>query len=45
MFEDTYRSGMGSMDRDFGQGDLQMNRGFGSDSYGGMGTSIKRFGG
>lgn len=39
MYEDMYRSGMGGMDRDFGQGDLPMNRGFGSDSFGGMGTS------
>lgn len=39
MHEDMYRSGMGGMDRDFGQGDLPMNRGFGSDSFGGMGES------
>lgn len=39
MCEDMYRSGMGAMDRDFGQGDLPTNRGFGSDSYGGMGKS------
>lgn len=42
MYEDMYRSGMGGMDRDFGQGDLPMNRGFGSDSFGGMGTSEPR---
>ncbi|TKS69603.1 Myelin expression factor 2 [Collichthys lucidus] len=33
---DMYRSGMGGMDRDFGHGDMPMNRGF-SDSFGGMG--------
>uniref|UniRef100_A0A667XXB3 Heterogeneous nuclear ribonucleoprotein M n=1 Tax=Myripristis murdjan TaxID=586833 RepID=A0A667XXB3_9TELE len=33
---DMYRSGMGGMDRDFGRGDIPMNRGFG-DSFGGMG--------
>lgn len=37
---DMYRSGMGGMDRDFGQGDMPMNRGFGSDSFGGMGGSF-----
>ncbi|XP_047436254.1 myelin expression factor 2 isoform X2 [Mugil cephalus] len=36
---DMYRSGMGVMDRDFGHGDMPMNRGFG-DSFGGMGGGI-----
>uniref|UniRef100_A0A669CE25 Myelin expression factor 2 n=1 Tax=Oreochromis niloticus TaxID=8128 RepID=A0A669CE25_ORENI len=36
---DMYRSGMGGMDRDFGHGDMPMNRGFG-DSFGGMGGGM-----
>lgn len=42
MYEDMYRSGMGGMDRDFGQGDMPMNRGFGSDSFGGMSKFERR---
>lgn len=37
-----YRSGMGGMDRDFGHGDMPMNRGFG-DSFGGMGKLDSHF--
>lgn len=37
-----YRSGMGGMDRDFGHGDMPMNRGFG-DSFGGMGKLYSHF--
>ncbi|XP_077375502.1 myelin expression factor 2 [Festucalex cinctus] len=36
---DVFRSRMGGMDRDFGNNDMQMNRGFG-DSFGGMGGSF-----
>ncbi|XP_077419581.1 myelin expression factor 2 [Vanacampus margaritifer] len=36
---DVFRSRMGGMDRDFGNSDMLMNRGFG-DSFGGMGGSF-----
>ncbi|MBN3296329.1 MYEF2 factor, partial [Amia calva] len=36
---EMYRSGMGSMDRDFGRNDMPMNRGY-ADSYGGMGKEL-----
>ncbi|KAG2471443.1 MYEF2 factor, partial [Polypterus senegalus] len=41
---DMYRSGMGSIDRDYGRSELAMNRGYG-DSYGGMGGGMNSMGG